>query len=298
MLVACTSEGDGVTKSGGSGHGQGTSGTGAQSSLPGSNSTAGESSTTLVTSAGEAPFIGAYDADEPVYDCDPFEVDCPPGEKCQVYDDDQHVQRSRCVREPSDPRTHYETCERQGDPPYDDCDHGLLCFPDDAGSPEGVCVEYCAHYVGLNDCALDPHTTCPAYEDPKVLPCLYECDPLLQDCPTGTGACYDQWRVPSGFACEPHRPRVDDGVYGSMCQGPNLARESYWCQPGLFCARSWQVPGCVPESCCTRFCDLDDKNADQSCDGFADGQRCLPWDVVLFPAELPPPPELGMCSLP
>jgi Ca-activated chloride channel family protein len=82
-----------------------------------------------------------------------------------------------------------------------------------------------------------------------------------------------------------------EGQYGDACEYMNA------CDPGLFCAGTDMVPGCVdPVGCCSDYCDLGDADASATCEGFLDGQVCLPWyEEGTAPDGLD---HVGACALP
>ena len=104
----------------------------------------------------------------------------------------------------------------------------LLCEGGDQLCPQGVCLMY----EGL---------------DPDSFPlsfCAGECDPV----PADGGGCED------GLRCE-----IDDvGVTRCVPPGPMASNgadcTNQPCTPGLMCAPSMFVPGCMTEECCAPAC--------------------------------------------
>jgi len=130
----------------------------------------------------------------------------------------------------------------------------------------------------------DGMTSCSVYNDGSLPICLTQCDPLIQDCPSGQG-CY----ASSGsgeFICFKYSGENGEGVPGDPCNFINQ------CQPGTACLAPAAVEGCGAESgCCSPYCDLAAADPSADCNG---SEMC----ELFF--EDPPPTymDVGVCALP
>ncbi|HWB73880.1 MAG TPA: hypothetical protein VG755_02970 [Nannocystaceae bacterium] len=221
--------------------------------------------------------------------CDPFEQDCPRGEKCMPWADDggDEWNANRCT--PLAPLTGQVgdpcTVEGAATSGIDDCELGAMCWHVDPDTNTGECVGLCAGNEGNPVCA-DPQTQCVIANAGVLTVCLPTCDPLLQDC-AGTDGCFP---VSDFFACMPDRSDVL-GAFGDPCESFDA------CDPGLFCAAPFVVPSCLgADGCCSSFCDLNAGDPDAQCAGQAGGQSCLPWYAE---GQAPPGDEdIGACAIP
>jgi hypothetical protein len=198
--------------------------------------------------------------------CYLFEQDCPDGQKCMPYTNDNGTWNAwGCFPvddnpgEPGDPCT----VTGSGTAGMDDCAVGSMCWDVDSETNTGTCVALCGGSEAEPSC--DQTTECAFITD--VLPlCLQTCNPVDQDCPSGEG-CYltpttDEW------FCGP----VDsEKGYGDACELFND------CMPGFVCVDGGEFPmGCPHSRCCTEVCDYTAPEGDEpKC---PEGQTCLPYD--------------------
>ena len=237
----------------------------------------------------DSSFIVVVDLSDGANGCDPFEQDCPRGEKCMPWADDggDELNANRCT--PIAPLTGSvgDPCTVEGSATsgIDDCELGAMCWHVDPDTNTGVCIALCQGNESNPVCA-DPQTQCVIANDGVLTVCLPTCDPLLQDC-TDDDACT---AVNDFFACFPDGSDVL-GAFGDPCESFD------GCDPGLFCAAAFSVPSCVGGGgCCSSFCDLNAGDPDAQCPGQAGGQSCLPWYAE---GQAPPGDEdIGACAIP
>lgn len=206
--------------------------------------------------------------------CDPYEQDCPKGEKCTSYvatPGQNTVDATKCVPIIGDDLWG-EPCERMEE--NDTCAAGFFCMTDVSGNTGmGSCLEYC----DVNQpCEFGGE--CFAFNDGALPVCEITCDPLLQDCPMGQG-CYAAF---DNFVCA--LPGAPDGL-GNDGDPCNTIQS---CNPGLICRGG--TAGCAEGACCTAVCDLNGA-ADQCSDPAEDCIQALD----------DPPPDLqdvGFCGVP
>lgn len=237
---------------------------------PGSTSTDPDGGSEDPSTSDGSTFISRSDV-PPSYQCDFFEQDCPPGEKCVPIDDDGsggppwNALRCRSVvPDPVGPSEHCTTMEGLRGP-VDDCDDGSRCI-------DGVCRAFCLGSERSPVCE-EPGVACLIFNDPWGF-CFSPCDPLAQDdCPEGD-ACYPD---AGNLSCVPNGSN-GMGPPGTPCE---LSPE---CNPGSWCADDSDVPGCPSSGCCSSLCALDDPMP--PC---LPGQSCVPWD----PGD--PTSNIGIC---
>ena len=132
----------------------------------------------------------------------------------------------------------------------------------------------------------DPLTgvECQVYNNGSLPICLFECDPLLQDCPDGQG-CYNGTN--GGWVCFKQSAEPGEGGQGDVCEFINQ------CNAGLFCAGPDNFPDCAGTGCCSPFCDLDEPDPGAVC---LDSQECVAyWED----GQAPPGEEnIGVCAVP
>lgn len=213
--------------------------------------------------------------------CDPTSQDCPRGEKCTAFAsiEGEPWDANKCVpmmgkAQVGDP------CDIVGGKytGEDNCDVGLICLLTDDDGMDGACVEFC-------DTAMQCEAgSCSIYNGGSLPICLTECDPLIQDCPTGQG-CYAS--TGSGeFICFKYSGENGEGAPGDPCNFLNQ------CQPGTACLGPASVEGCGAESgCCAPFCDLS---------AAMPGEPCNTSETCEAFFEDPPPDyiDVGVCALP
>ncbi len=235
------------------------------------------SSTTSTSGGSGGTFVQEPDA-QSGNECDPRLQDCPEGEKCAAWADDggSSWNANKCVPvtgagQAGDPCL----TEGGGVSGLDDCAKGMMCW-DVNEEAMGVCVEFCGE-----DDSCPPMTEC-AVQNDGVLPiCIPGCDPLLQDCPEGSG-CYAIDGDNGNTICIPDASG-DGGLDGDPCEYDNV------CDPGLICIGG--SAGCTAMWCCTPWCDL---TASNSCPGMAQGEECVPH----FADPPPGADDVGICVIP
>lgn len=199
-------------------------------------------------------------------ECDPFsQDDCPDGERCVPWANDggNSWNSTRCSPVDAAPDAIGEACtvEGTGVSGIDSCEAGAMCWDVDGETNTGTCIELCGCGPIAPTCN-GMNVVCTVSNEGSLPICLPTCDPLLQDeCPEGQG-CY---AVDDFFTCAPDASG-DQGVAGSPCEFINA------CGPGLLCAATAQIPGCVGSGCCTEFCDVDE--GDDACS--LPGTSCIP----------------------
>lgn len=221
----------------------------------------------------------------PGVECDPYEQDCPDGEKCNAWSDDGGGAWNALGCFPVDPAPGQPgdpcTVEGGGTSGIDSCDVGSMCWDVEEDSDNGTCVAMCEGSAVEPTCSV-PETSCVISNGGILNLCLPNCDLLLQDCPNEGEACYV---VGENAVCAPDASD-DGGGAGDECAFINA------CDPGLTCiVPDAYGPGCNPvaTACCSPWCDLD---APAPCPEL--GQTCLP-----FFEEDPPPglENLGVCGV-
>jgi len=240
---------------------------------------------------GGGAFISEPDGGGSDLECDIWGQDCAYGEKCMPWANDGGTSWNALKCSPLDPNPFApgESCTVEGSPVsgVDDCDGASMCWGVDQETLEGECTAFC---IGppSNPTCVDPATTCAVFNDGVLPLCLLGCDPTVQSCPQGD-ACVGQWAA-AGFVCVIDASGAE-GQYGDACEYINS------CDPGLYCANSDVVPGCVGSlGCCSEYCDLGDPDASGTCSGFLDGQVCVPWyEEGTAPDGLD---HVGGCALP
>ena len=214
--------------------------------------------------------------------CDPYQQDCPRGEKCTWYADDGGTawNNTKCVQVTGDQQAD-EPCLATGGgvSGLDDCAVGLMCWEVDADN-HGTCVALCTGSPEAGVCE-QPGKICIAGRTLAL--CLDDCDPIAQTCDPGD-VCIGN---PSGegFLCVLDASG-EEGQLHDPCDFSNT------CDPGLLCNDPSAAVECDPqaEGCCEPFCDLTDPN----CPGM--GQVCHPW----YEEGTAPPNhiDVGYCAVP
>jgi hypothetical protein len=224
-------------------------------------------------------FYAGPDPDyQPTSFCDPFQQDCPDGEKCVPYASSGGVwDANKCVPITGDGQA--------GDPcvwggiveATDDCGGDSICWDvmDVDDQLIGTCAALCTGSADEPIC--DPDSSCLISNDGSITLCLADCDPLLQDCGAGLGCFWAQ----TNFSCI---FTTDDIPTGDPCGYFND------CLPGNYCADAAALPECNGSACCAGYCDL----ADPVC-LFA-GTEC----VAFFEVDAAPPglEDVGVCLAP
>ncbi len=222
-------------------------------------------------------------------ECDIWAQDCPVEEKCMPWANDggSAWNATRCSPLDPNPAQVGDEClvEGSGVSGIDNCEVSSMCWNVDPETNMGQCVSFCGGSEANPVCE-DPGSSCSILNEGTLILCLPNCDPLLQDCPEGSG-CYTTNDI---FSCVPDAGG-EQGAFGEGCEFLNV------CDPGLFCANPEGVPDCQGSiGCCSSFCDTTDPMATANCPGAAGGQECVPW---FEDGQAPPGYEnLGACLIP
>lgn len=220
--------------------------------------------------------------------CDPWQQDCPTGQKCAPYTTftGPTFDAFHCIDLAPDPQPTGSPCQVTGFPNSgeDDCELGAVCMDADPVTGTGTCVALCQGSPVSPVC--DAGTHCVVFNDGVLNLCLADCDPLLQDCPAGE-ECIHNPAQPDNFICVLDASSAE-GQAHDPCDFLNA------CDPGLHCSPGQTAVECTPGEygCCTPYCDL---SAPNTCPGV--GQECLP----LYPSNPAIPPalaDIGFCGLP
>lgn len=225
------------------------------------------------------PFI--MEKDIPVEGmCNPFEQDCPEGQKCQPYAEGggSSWNANKCFPDEGDGKEG-DACfaAMGGVAGYDDCDIGFFCWGVDA-MMNGYCVQLCTGSMDAGECA-NVDKACAVYNEGTLPICLDACDPLLQDCDP-SDVCI-QSPTATGFLCVLDASG-DEGQANDPCNFANS------CDPGLLCADPTSSNECDPDAgCCQPFCDINEPGV------CPDPQMCIPLQTPD-----PNAPDVGFCSIP
>ncbi len=193
--------------------------------------------------------------------CDPFQQDCPVGQKCAAYASSGNTwDANKCVEitgedGPGDECTYAGVADGS-----DSCGAGLMCWSVDEEA--GTCIELCKGTA--EDPICSPGASCSISNQGSVVLCSPGCDPLLQTCPSGE-ACY--WNGDS-FMCA---PTTADIPLGKPCEYLNH------CATGLMCFEAAVLPDCGGAMCCAKYCDLNDPVCPQA------GTKCEPFFLAAPP---------------
>jgi hypothetical protein len=236
---------------------------------------------TMATTAAFVPPIGG-DA-MGVSDCDPWEKDCPMGEKCVPYGSTgAEWDANKCVPvtgsgSPGD--TCILTSVIEG---TDDCDADTHCWDvmDVDGVNQGVCTPFCEGSPDDPICA-DAGKSCLIANDGSINLCIATCDPLIPDCGPGL-ACF--W-ANNNFNCI---FTTADIPGGEPCAYIND------CAEGHICLDAVTLPDCGGSACCGIYCSLSDDPL-AACESVP-GTEC----VSFFDEGMAPPEyeDVGVCILP
>jgi hypothetical protein len=240
-----------------------------------------EPSTTAATSdSNDDLFVPELDLST-VPPCDPFAQDCPDGEKCVVYSStgSNFFDANKCVPVTGD-QAPGEPCIYDGTAAAtDDCDeHGACSDVSEVdGEWVGTCLAFCLGTPDEPECPPDHSCTicadgCPNY-------CVFQCDPLAQNCDPGF-ACH--W-ANNGFNCLTTQNLSE----GQPCGFIND------CAAGLSCLTAEVLPACNGSACCGRWCDH--SLGDVQCETLP-GTAC----ELFFEEGFAPPgyEQVGVCIVP
>jgi hypothetical protein len=217
----------------------------------------------------------------PIDPCDPFQQDCPEGEKCVPYASMGGPWNAhKCVPVMGD-QAPGEPCWYGGAvAATDNCDETSMCWNVTVidGELVGTCTILCTGSADTPECP--EGSSCSISGDGSVYVCISNCDPLLQDCGPGL-ACY--W-ANGIFTCI---FSIQDIPTGEPCDSINA------CAIGNGCVIAEVLPSCVSAACCTLFCNV--MLGDQQCDALP-GTSCVPF----FEQGMAPPGYelVGLCILP
>jgi len=299
-LAGCGAKEPAATSSGGAE--SGADGSTGQSSSVGSAGSMTSAGTTGVADESGGPTGGTTAADGdsgPAFvlrpdgggdhECDIWTQDCPDGEKCAAWSNDGGAwNATKCVPVDANPQQPGDPCmvEGGGTSGIDNCALGAMCWAVDQDGM-GVCVEQCTGTPDAPICS-DPEAVCAITNMGSLILCLSTCDPILQNCPGATEACYLLDGVT--ITCGPDASG-NAGVWGDPCEFDNV------CDPGLLCSPSETVPDCQGSyGCCTEWCDVTLPNPESQCTGAAMGQLCVPF---FEPGMAEPGLEhVGICAIP
>ena len=206
--------------------------------------------------------------------CDPYEQDCPKGEKCTSYvqtPGGATVDATKCVPIIGDDLWG-EPCERMAE--NDTCAAGFFCMTNVSGNTGmGTCLEYCSPE---QPCEFGGE--CFSFNDGALPVCEITCDPILQDCPAGQG-CYAAF---DNFVCALPGAPDGQGADGDPC---NTIQS---CNPGLICRGG--TANCPEGACCTPVCEL--SGPAEQCED--------PSEQCIQALDDPPPGlmDVGFCGVP
>lgn len=225
-------------------------------------------------------FLPGHDVSSLV-ECDPFEQDCPDGEKCVPYGSTGSTWDAfKCVpvlgdQASGEPCTHGGLVEAT-----DDCDELSHCWDVDdvEGEPVGTCHTFCSGTEDNPQCP--PMSQCLISSNGTPALCISICDPVVQDCGAGR-ACF--W-ANDGFNC---LFTTEDIPPGEPCGYVND------CAVGSNCTTAEVMPNCAGSACCSPFCHL--MLGDQQC-ADVPGTTC----VGFFAENMAPPTyeHVGLCLSP
>lgn len=224
-----------------------TSETSPETSTSSTTTTSNETDDTSFPESGSFPGPGVDIGRRP--ECDPFDQDCPEGEKCVVYSTRGDAwDDNKCVPvlgegQPGDPCTYSNSFEST-----DDCGQDSFCFNlivDEEQQLVGQCKAFCTGNV--NDPVCDEGQFC--FLAPGIINlCQPTCDPLAQDCVGEADGCY--W-ANGDFICLV----TQTSGPGGACDQTNE------CPVGQACLDAYGLPACESSSCCSDFCDVQDPEA-------------------------------------
>jgi hypothetical protein len=207
-----------------------------------------------------------------VEDCDPWNPDCPDGEKCVPYTGEGGAwEGNKCVPVLGDQATG-EPCTFEQADSTDNCDATGFCW-------EQTCHAFCMGSPEMPECP--EFQVCPISSEGTIALCFPLCDPVVQDCEQGMG-CYFNG---TDFFCIPTaEPTIPSG---EPCEFVNS------CEVGSVCIDATLMPDCMGTGCCGEFCDLE--LGDAQCAGVP-GTSCVPfWEQNMAP---PGFEHVGVCILP
>ena len=222
-------------------------------------------------------YAGANDW-TPSVECDPWQQDCPEGEKCVPYGSTGgNWDANKCVAILGDGQPG-EACSYGGTvEATDDCGAESYCWDviDVDGQDIGTCAAFCQ---GTPDAPVCPEqTSCLIANGDSITLCIPICDPVMQDCDPGL-ACYFYI---DAFNCV---WTTQDIPLGEPCSFIND------CIGGTGCMPADVVPNCNGAACCASFCSLSQPDCPQM------GTECAPFfEEMMAPDEYI---DVGICIEP
>jgi hypothetical protein len=236
-----------------------------------------ETSTSFTTDGPD--FVPYADLESPAQ-CDPFQQDCPDGEKCVPYGVG-NWDANKCVPIMGS-QTTGEQCTSGGIlEATDDCDGTGFCWDvmEVEGEALGTCYSFCTGTADDPECP--PSSECAISSSGAINLCIPQCDPLLQDCGEGLGCYWDH----NGFVCANAAQNIPAG---EPCEFIND------CEIGLMCVPAEALPPCGGGACCSPFCELE--LGDGPCNAAFPGTVCASF----YEEDMAPPgyEHVGICILP
>jgi hypothetical protein len=250
-------------------------------------STSGDTdSTGEDVSGGCQDFICETLSGSPIDECDPWQQDCPEGEKCMPWANDggNAWNALKCSPIADNPDAPGEPCtvEGSGVSGLDSCDGTSMCWNVDPGTLQGTCHAFCTGSENNPTCD-DACSVCALSGEGVLTLCIPTCDPLAQDCGDGLG-CYAAYG--DEFLCV-FDASVKGGAPGDPCEFVNV------CDPGTTCLPSELLPACEAIGCCSPFCTVGDATP---CAAIP-GTECVPFFEDGFGPTCGPS-NVGVCSIP
>ena len=237
------------------------------------------------TEGGMIPFVPDDDFAAAYGECDPWQQDCPEGEKCVPYGSTggPHYDAQKCVQITNDGMAGDECTYAGIVEGNDSCDADSFCWP--TQGPEDQLVGHCTAFcTGTPDDPMCPaEYSCLISNDGSINFCVPECNPLDPE-PT----CANDWSChyqesPGIFGCW-----LGDVGEGETCVGGDQLYDD--CGEGLTCYDGEHLPMCEGDRCCAAFCDV----SDPMCN--APGTTCTTlWENAMAP---PGYENLGVCIVP
>lgn len=223
----------------------------------------------------DSPTTFLMEADMPAANtCDPWANDCPEGEKCAAWQMDDTWDSNKCVPVMGD-GVDGDVCTYDGAVAgTDTCAAGHMCYYTNADNV-GTCIPLCTGTPEDGQCPQG--FNCSISNEGSLILCVYDCNPLLQDCAPAETGCFFDGEL---FNCDP----AGDIPEGEPCAYIND------CLPGQVCVTAAALPACNGSDCCTAYCDL----MEPVC--LIEGTEC----VGFFDEGTAPPglENVGYCVLP
>lgn len=283
MLVGCdgrpsAAESSGTESTTGASTGTSSDATGSGSGTSGTATSGTESESdggwTLFPDLSEVPVL-----------CDPFLQDCDEGEKCvptapshEPAFEGPEAYEFKCVPVLGD-QAPGEPCTSSGHQDgLDNCDETSSCWNlnEIDGELVGICNPMCTGNPDDGPECIEGYY-CELWGQLGITLCVWNCDPLAQDCDPGMACYYDGL-----FSCFFPGDAPVNAPCGDIPQP---------CAEGLGCLSADVLPDCEAEACCSPICDTD--LGDEQC-AAVPGTSCVP----LFVQPIPGYERVGFCLLP